>query len=250
LRAFSQRARIRFPLLSDPDSKIIRAYGLLNEAVKPDTAQYGIPHPVTLIIDRTGVVRSRYFEDNYRERFTASDILVREFNEKPGLKGQSVETRHLKLESGASSGVARFGQRIALLLDIDLKPRMHVYAPGVQGYIPVEFKLAESPAFTPHPMEYPASKELHLKAINETAAVYEDRVRIIQEITFAEEARIKPLLDSAGALTIEGTFRYQACDDRVCYLPQTVPLKWKLRFESLDRERAPEALRRKARGSP
>jgi len=25
---------------------------------------------------------------------------------------------------------------------------------------------------------------------------------------------------------ISGTLSYQACDDRVCYLPQSVPLEW------------------------
>jgi hypothetical protein len=246
LRTFARRTKITYPLLSDPDSKVIRAYGLLNESVKPDTAQYGIPHPVTLVLDRQGIVRSRYFEDDYRRRVTASDILVRDFGEKPGARGQTTETRHLRLESGASIGTVHYGQRIALVLDIDLKPKMHVYAPGVEGYIPVEWRLFDSPAFTAHPIEYPPSKELHLKAIDERAPVYEGRMRLIQEITLAEESRVKPLLDSQGNLVIEGIFRYQACDDRVCYLPQSVPLTWRLRYEALDRERVPEELRRKA----
>jgi hypothetical protein len=27
-------------------------------------------------------------------------------------------------------------------------------------------------------------------------------------------------------LTITGTVRYQACDDAICYVPQTVAVKW------------------------
>ena len=29
-----------------------------------------------------------------------------------------------------------------------------------------------------------------------------------------------------ATLTIKGTLRYQACDDKVCYLPQSIPLSW------------------------
>jgi hypothetical protein len=34
-----------------------------------------------------------------------------------------------------------------------------------------------------------------------------------------------------GAVTIEGTLRYQACDDRMCYVPKSVPLKWTLQVQ-------------------
>ena len=30
----------------------------------------------------------------------------------------------------------------------------------------------------------------------------------------------------AGPLTIKGKLRYQACDDRVCYLPKDLALEW------------------------
>lgn len=44
---------------------------------------------------------------------------------------------------------------------------------------------------------------------------------------------------------VQGTFRYQACDDRICYLSQTVPLQWTLRYEPLDYQRVPVELQRK-----
>ena len=39
---------------------------------------------------------------------------------------------------------------------------------------------------------------------------------------------------------------YQACDDVECYLPETVPVKWTLHVQPLDRTRVPENLRRQA----
>jgi hypothetical protein len=55
--------------------------------------------------------------------------------------------------------------------------------------------------------------------------VYSGRFRLVRDIAIAEGAKVK------GAVTIEGTFRYQACDDRMCYVPKTVPLKWTLQVQ-------------------
>ncbi len=245
LKNFADRRHITFPLLSDPQSKIIRAFGILNDAVQPGTAQFGIPYPGTFILDTKGTVVAKYFEDDFRERISASDILVRQFGAVADSDSRSEEASHLRLITAASMAVARPGERIVLSLELDLKPNMHVYAPGVQGYIPIDWKLEESPAAKVLPFHYPASRKLHLKAINETVPVYRGRVRITREITFGPENAVRPLVTPAGELILKGSLRYQACDDRKCYLPETAPLEWRFRFEGLDRERAPVSLQRK-----
>ena len=246
LKNFTDRKGIAYPLLSDPESKIIRAYGLFNQSVQPDNMAYGIPYPGTFILDPKGRVVARYFEEDYRQRYTASDILVRQFGEGTGAPGQTAETKHLKLSASASPTTVHVGQRIALVADIDLKPGMHVYAPGVTGYIPIEFKTAATAAATPHAAVYPTPVKLYLKAIKETVPVFKGKFRVVQDVTIGPDAQVKPLLDTAGNLTLESTLRYQACDAKVCYVPQTVPLKWTLRYEALDRERAPAEMQRKA----
>jgi thiol:disulfide interchange protein DsbD len=134
--------------------------------------------------------------------------------------------------------VVHIGQRIVLALDVEMPRGVHVYAPGVQGYIPVDLALAESTSFAPHDAVYPPSKTLHLEAIKETVPVYTDKVRILREITIAKS--VKP-----GELVIDGTFRYQACDDKECFLPEKVPLKWVLQVEALDRQRVPSDIQHK-----
>ena len=76
LKSFAERTNITFPLLSDPDSRIIRAWGILNETVPAASPFYGIPYPGVFILDPSGVVVAKYFEDDYRERYTASEILM------------------------------------------------------------------------------------------------------------------------------------------------------------------------------
>ena len=245
LKDFAGRRGITFPLLSDPGSKTIRAFGILNEAVPAGTPFFGIPHPGTYMVDRGGRVTAKYFEDDYTQRYTAADILVSQFGSSAGAAHATTETKHLRLSSSASADRVRSGQRIALTLDVELKPDMHVYAPGVKGYIPIEWTMAPSEAFLAHSMVAPPSKTLHLPAIDETVSVYGGQFRLVRDITIAKDAKLKPLLDANGNFTIEGKFRYQACDDRMCYIPQTVPVKWTLHVEAHDRERVPVELQRK-----
>ena len=245
LKDFATRRGITFPLLSDQGSKTIRAFGILNEEVPAGTPFAGIPYPGTYIVDPSGRVTAKYFEEDYTQRYTASDILVRQFGSAAGAAHSTTETRHLRLSSSASADRVRSGQRIALTLDVELKPDMHVYAPGVKGYIPIEWSMAPSEAIVAHAVVTPPSKRLHLPAIDETVSVYGGQFRLVRDITLGKDAKLKPLLDSSGNLTIEGTFRYQACDDRMCYVPQAVAVKWTLHLEAHDRERVPAPLQRK-----
>jgi len=246
LKNFSDRQHISYPLLSDPDSKIIRAYDIFNDTVKPGTPTYGIPYPGVYVVDAHGKVVSKYFEDDYKDRVTTADILARQFGASIETAASLSETKHLQIRATASNNVGRPGQRIALSLQIELKPGMHVYAPGVQGYIPIDWQLEEGgPAAKRHEFKYPAPEMLRLEAIGETVPVYRGHVTIVREITFGQEAALKPLVSPAGELVIKGTFRYQACDDKKCYVPQDVRLEWRFKFEGLDRQRAPAELQRK-----
>ena len=246
LKSFADRQHITYPLLSDPDSKIIRAFDILNETTKPGTLTYGIPYPGIYVVDAQGTVVSKYFEDDYKERVSTADILVRQFGAPVSAASNASETNHLRITTAASNGVARPGLRIALSLEIELKPRMHVYAPGVQGYIPIDWQLENTgPAAKRHAFKYPPSEMLRLEAIDETVPVYRGRIRIVREITFGQETDLKPLLGASGDLVVKGSFRYQACDDRKCYVPQDVPLEWRFKYDALDRQRAPAEFQHK-----
>lgn len=54
LKQFSEKRKVAFPLLSDPESKTITGYGVLNDQARG--RQEGIPHPGTFVIDSRGVV--------------------------------------------------------------------------------------------------------------------------------------------------------------------------------------------------
>ena len=246
LKNFADRAGIRYPMLADPDSKIIRAFGILNESVPKDNFVYGVPNPGTYILDENAIVRAKYFEEDYRDRFTAANILWRQFGPESGPPQATAETPHLKLSLSASDTEARVGTRVTLALEIEMKRRMHVYAPGVEGgYIPIAWNMAPSKGWRALDVTWPPSKKLRLEVIKETVPVYEGKLRLTRDITLGQTRELAPLLTPDRKLAVEGTFRYQACDDRECYPPQTVPLRWTFRLNALDSKRVPPELQRK-----
>jgi DsbC/DsbD-like thiol-disulfide interchange protein len=123
------------------------------------------------------------------------------------------ETPHLQLKTSAKPAA---GRRITLQIDVTPKSRMHVYAPGQDGYIPIQLTLTPSPAFTAARAKYPAGEKFVMPAINETQLVYAKPFTITEEIT----------LTAAATVTVKGNVRYQACDDAICYLPKTVAVEW------------------------
>ncbi len=244
LKHFAARANISYPLLSDPDSAVIRAFGILNETIPKTHQFFGVPVPGEYLIGSDRVVKAKYFEDNYRDRFTAGRVLVRTLGSETGAARQAKETPHLRTVSWASDADVRGGNRFSLVLDIELNPKMHVYAPQVEGYIPIDWQIEDAAGITRFEVEYPESRKLHLPAIGETVPVYEGSFRLITDVMIGQPNEIEHLLDDNGHLTLRASLKYQACDDKICYLPASVPLEWTLDFEQHDRQRAPETIRR------
>lgn len=250
LADFARRRSITYPLLADVDSRVIRAFDILNENFPKGHAWYGVPFPGTFIIDETGKVAAKYFEEDHRNRYTAASILAATFKSEDGLLWAAVDTPYFRLRYAATDAVVHGGSRIGLVVDVQLKPKMHVYAPGVQAsYKPIVWTMEETPAWLAHAVTYPEARTLHLPAIGETVPVYEGGLRLTRDLTIGQPAEVRSVLAGGGSeLVVRGAFRYQACDDRQCFPPATIPLEWKLRFEAHDNRRAPADLQRKASG--
>ncbi len=73
LKKFSDKAKITFPLLSDPGSKTIEDYHILNKAAKGKAE--GVPNPGTFIVDKAGRYPRKIFLEGYRDRHT-TDALI------------------------------------------------------------------------------------------------------------------------------------------------------------------------------
>ncbi|MDB4473514.1 peroxiredoxin family protein [Opitutaceae bacterium] len=63
---------LTYPLLADPGSKTIEAYGILNHEARGKGL--GVPHPAIFIIDGGGTIRAKLMEESYRDRPSSEAI--------------------------------------------------------------------------------------------------------------------------------------------------------------------------------
>ena len=243
LKNFSDRRGVHYPLLSDPESKIIRAFGLLNTSLKSDSPIYGVPRPGLLLVDENGVVKEKFFEDDYRERYTVAGILASKFGFRTTAAPSHAETPHLMIDSSSSNSVVRGGQRITLVLDLELSKGFHAYAPGVSAeYIPVRWDVTGSEAWKVHDPSFPTATAIDFAG--ERVPVFSGRFRVTRDVTLAAEKVLRKSASENHELAVSGSFRYQACDDRQCFPPETLPIEWRIRIEPHDSERVPTQIRR------
>jgi AhpC/TSA family protein/cytochrome c biogenesis DsbD-like protein len=246
LKDFADRHRIEFPLLADPDSKVIRSFNVLNADAKGTTK--GMAHPGFYYIDEGGTIREKYFEAKYTNRFTANNVIAKLFPELTQEVSQTVEAPHLRLTLSQSDRTVVPGSRVSLTVEVQLPPEVHVYSPGVKGYKPIQLVLHTSGGIEPAPVTYPASKILYLEAIKEQVPVFEGKFRITQDVTVPFSKAGDGLRAKFGAektVSIAGELQYQACDKTICYPPASVPVKWDLKVQPLDLHRSPGNIRHK-----
>lgn len=224
LRAFADTHGVTFPLLSDAGSKTVAAWGLVNRAATGREA--GIPHPGTFILDPAGRVVERAFESAYQERSTATSVLARLGAPIAPVRPTPIAAPHLAVQSGASDAVAAPGDRLTLIVDATPGPTIHVYSPEQKNYIPVSLKLDPSPDWRAHAPRFPPSGTYFFAPLNETVRVYTKPFRVTQDVTLALSPELRKRAAAKASIAITGTLHYQACDDAVCYRPESVPLRW------------------------
>jgi hypothetical protein len=246
LKDFAERHGIDFPLLADPKSEIIRSFKVLNTEAKGMTK--GMAYPGFFYIDESGVIREKYFEAKYTDRFTANNVIGKLFPELTEEVSQNVEAPHLRLTLTQSDHAVAPGSRVTLAAEIELPPGVHVYSPGVKGYKPIQLELRPRSGIELSQVTYPNSKILYLEAIQERVPVFEGKFRITQDVTVTPSKTgdvVRSLVSAQKTISITGELKYQACDKAICYPPTSVPLKWQLQILPLDLKRSPRAIEHK-----
>lgn len=237
LADFSSRRGITFPVLSDAGSATIKRYGILNTTVSETDRLYGYPFPGTFMLSRQGVVTARFFEQTYQERNTITSLLAR-LGGKVEVPATKTSAPHLEITSYLTDQVAAAGTRFSIVLDIKPEARVHVYAPGVTGYKPIALAIQRQPGLVVREAHFPKAEDYFFKPLNEHVPVFQKPFRVIQDVTIDPSREAAAVLKDLKTMTISGTLNYQACDDKVCFNPQSVPLSWTINVKPLDTERA------------
>lgn len=131
-----------------------------------------------------------------------------------------VRGRYLDASPSVVKNTGAGRDRLTLVVDVTPKPGMHVYAPGNKSYTAVQLTIDTGRGDSVAPTKYPKPNAYFFAPLNEHVQVFNGVFRLSREVT-----------RRAGSTTtgsITGRLEYQACDDKVCYLPQTLSLTWTL----------------------
>jgi len=92
LAKFGEAGGIQFPLLADPDSKVIRQFGVLNESMKEGSKKFGIARPVTVMVNRDGTVAGKVMSQDY-VRHSTGDLVKKWSSIKPAEKTETAAAK-------------------------------------------------------------------------------------------------------------------------------------------------------------
>ena len=125
---------------------------------------------------------------------------------------------HAAVQASPADVSGKAGLKLMLFVDVTPKPGIHVYAPGNEFYIPITVKLNPQADVKAGKLAYPKS-ELAMIA-DEKVSVFQKPFRLTQEVTVDKSAK------AGSNLVVAGMVNYQACDDKVCFPPESAPVSW------------------------
>ena len=227
LAEFSEKQGIPFPLLSDIDSEVIRAYGILNDQVAPeDGFFYGIPYPGVYVTDEEGRVAAKFFHGTYKKRDSA-ELLIAAATGNMVLKpdapsatgGDDDIVLNVSLQGGR--GDLRQGMVREIVVRFELPEGLHIYGePVPEGMVATEVTIEGAPGLMVEPAVLPPTHTLALRGIGHELQVWSGTVDIRVPVYAASElaTEVAPLANEST--TVEVVVRYQACDHDTCLLPR------------------------------
>jgi thioredoxin:protein disulfide reductase len=116
------------------------------------------------------------------------------------------------------------GSTTRLAVTVSLPEGLHVQSdsPRDPSLIPTVLTVQAPPGVTVRNLIYPNPTDFEQAGQPQPLAVFEHEFVTGAEVAISKDA-------PHGELVIPGRLRYQACDDRLCFAPQTASFEWKLR---------------------
>ena len=205
---------------------MVREFGILNTNIPEEHRYFGVPYPGTYMVRSDGLVFEKSFFAEHGTRESVNDMLQESFkvDDVPGGEAQIVRTPHLGARAYFASPTLRLRQYTVLTVDLSLADGIHVNGPSVpRDYIPVELTLEGGEAVELQSVDYPETAELHLPELGETLPVYTGKVSIKAHCMAVTSGQNE-------TVTVTARLQYQACDDRECYVPETLTFRLPLQL--------------------
>jgi thiol:disulfide interchange protein len=119
---------------------------------------------------------------------------------------------------------ARPGDRVRLALVVVIPQGLHMQSDKPRDHSLIGARIWIDPAsgVETHEVVFPQPRDLRLEGYAEPLPVFEGAIFIGLDVALPANA-------PPGDFLIPGRFRYQACDDRVCFRPRTLETAWTVR---------------------
>lgn len=143
----------------------------------------------------------------------------------PGQSFRKNQPARVAVEARGSAPITRAGQALDLALTATPVPGVHVYAPGNPKYIAVSVTVLPVTGLTIGTPVFPGGDDYFFAPLQESVKVYSKPFVILVPVKVTN-AFIKARAADAAAtvtVTVTGSVDYQACDDKVCFPPQSQP---------------------------
>jgi DsbC/DsbD-like thiol-disulfide interchange protein len=128
-------------------------------------------------------------------------------------EGRLVQAAHAEIEL-APIETRQDGSSV-LRVTIRPRPGVHIYAPGQAGYYPLSITFPPDAGIKSGRLDLPPAVAYVFQPTAERFLVYREPFVMTQHVVARRTAK-----------RIAGTLHFQACDENVCFRPETVALVW------------------------
>ena len=221
-RAWAERWEFTFPVLLDADGKVAESYA--PAGVLPDLPRSQVPIASNLIIDPEGRIRFYTLLDsaNFDARLAALRVRLDELLAEPRPASAEAGPAVVTLEPPPPVELTP-GRPAPVRLRFRIAPGFHVQANPVREtfLVPLTLEMAAADGVRAGSIQYPPGRPYRLPGSNRDLSVYGDPVELTVPLIADRTV--------AAAGVLEGVLRYQACNERVCLRPASVPVKLRFR---------------------
>lgn len=241
LSEFASKQNIPFRLLSDVDSSVIRAYGILNEQVTEEAGPiFGIPYPGVYVTDEDGVVVAKFFHDTYKKR-DSPEILIDAAMGRPVIAPDAPrcegDDENVRVSVAFHGGRSTLRQGVIrnVVVHVELENGLHVYGePVPQGMTPFRVDVSGPPGLVAQAASAPPSEILYLESVGMELPVIGQSFDVIVPVYATGElaSETRPL--DQDRVEIQVRVQYQACNADVCHLPKTETFPFQIELDVID----------------
>jgi hypothetical protein len=228
LADFASKHDITFSLLSDGDSAVIRAFGIMNQLIRPDEGQsmrwHGIPYPGTYYVDPNMIVTDKDFHQHHARRASGSSVLARALGQEMEVhsEAESVDVSdQINVSIGLSEPALQLEVISQLLIDIEIPEGTHAYASGAPNRFTCLSLDVDGDGIRIGDVSWPASEPMNTLGMDEEVPVYKGRIRASLPITVTSDV-IRLGHEIPDALQVSVAVSFQLCDEYECFLPERI----------------------------